>query len=226
MSSANEKQKYVLKIQGIKSAISFLLMLLGWLAFSRLLHMPETEALLLTIALTILLELKFLLQHSETVRRMLLNLPTLDQDPITNQFSKSTNRYLTYIAGALVILTLLSFLLLRVVKAPILRHIVSAIFPLAIMLVVPILQLVQYWEASKLVDVINPSPIRFVLLIAPASILSFLCSLFLCAGIIASIILGNPLYLVPGTVCAVFLFIFARNSAKRLVSKYAVELPN
>ncbi len=226
MSSVIDKQRYVLKIQGIKSSTSFLLLLVGWLAFSRLLHMSEIGALFLTITLTVLFGLKLFLTYSEMVRRSLLNLQALENDSFVSKFSRATNKRLTYVVGGIVIWTVVSLSLLPHIESAFIRYALIAIFPLSLILYSPTLQLVQYWEVSKSGDVVNPTPLKFLSMFAPTSILSLLSAAFLFAGIVESIILGNPLYLAPGTVCAVLLFIFARKSAKRLVSKYAVELPN
>lgn len=199
------------------------MLLLFWFAFWRLLHTPETEALLLTITLTILLQLKLLLNYSEMVRRILLNLQSLEDNPLISQFSNSTNRRLTYFVGGIVTWTVVSFSFLKHIESPTARLALIAIFPLFLILYSPTLQLIQYWEVSKSGDVVNPSPLKFVSLFAPVSILSLFSSVSPCAGTAASIFRANALYLIPGTLCAILLYILARKSARKLVAKYAVE---
>ena len=101
------------------------------------------------------------------------------------------------------------------------RYVTIGVLPVFTLFCTPVLQFIDYRRLSSAVDVIRPSPCRFLTIFLPIWGISLGCSLAVLVGIYAAIVLDSIAYPAVAVVIAALLFFWELNTAKRLVAGFA-----
>ena len=130
---AMEKHKSSQKELIILQLILFIIMLLGWLAVTRLLQMADSEGFYFAVGMTMFLAVSFFPTTSESIRRKLLCLEPRDSaEP--REFSASTNKKLTFVVAGLFILVVISFIILpHFTRKPFRLSVIAGLFVLRLL---------------------------------------------------------------------------------------------
>ena len=216
-----DKKKYVQRIVVTKSLFCIATAVIGWLVCSRLIHLSDSTSISLALALYLILELKFFLLYSETVRRRLLDLPALHDDPSAKPHIFTVRTHLAVLLIGSVIIQILILVAASRLNSSEMRYVTIGVLPAFILLYTPVLQLINYRRLSSAVDVIKPSPCRFLTIFLPIWAISLACSLAVLAGLYAATLLDSLTYLAVGTLAAAIFFFWELRVARRLVAEFA-----
>jgi hypothetical protein len=217
---AMDKKTYMQRILVTKSLFCAIVAVLGWLVCSRLIHLTDSTSVSLALALYLILELKLFFIYSETVRRRLLNLPALHDDPDAKQYIFSLKTHLAVVLIGSVIIQVLILVTAPRLDSSEMRYATIGVLPVFVLLYTPVLQFVNYRRLSSAVEVIEPSPCRFLTIFLPIWAISLLCTLSVLAGLYAAILLDSFAYLAVGVAVAVLLFFWELHVARRFVAGF------
>lgn len=214
-----EKQKSAQKELIILQSILFIILLLGWLAATRLFQMANSVGFYFAAGMTMFLAVSLFPSTSESIRRKLLCLEPKDSTG-PREFSASTSKKLTYVVAGLFILVVISFTVLpHYTSKQFWLSIIVGLFALRL-LYPTFIKLVELKELSKAADrSIQPSPLKFSGMFLPTYTLNMTSSVCLFVGIYAVLVGKSSLYLVSGAVVATALFAMANKTIQQLATK-------
>ncbi len=186
--------------------------------------MDKLSAVYLVAGIILFLQVSISIGLTQNIRQTLTGQSAPESLTGTTEFSQRTNKRLTYIAGSILLLLILSYFVLPKPYGS--RTIVAIMIGIAVLRVLsrPLLQLYEVRKDSLQVDDAGLiSPWDFLLKFLPIWAISLGCSLSVLAGLYAATVFDSLAYLALGVVIAALFFFWELRSARRFVARFAAE---